>query len=380
MANYNLTGQKIKNTYGQLAQVSGSTLVDGLGNETQIATGSIVSFDTEVSRSAAAAGFGGGGTIDTSSLVQNTTFNAYTSSNDSKVDSLTAATSSYLTSLPSGIVSGAAQLPEIGQNTTDIASLTAQTSSYLTSLPSGVVSGSSQVDLSLATGTAANATSASYAVTASHALNAGAAFPFTGSAGIQGNLDMNSGGKLTITDWTGSLNATSILIGQTFNDVSRVNTAGDRNVQIGYYSRIVESSTRNNCVVIGADAEVAQNSVSIGQGAVALVDSGLALGYQSKVYGNSGIAIGANLNGTVNNGILIGNGVTDHKINIGGAFILGLQGTDVSSIESQYFALTTPLITNQGVNGYADDTAAKAAGLPVGGIYHTSGSLKIVVA
>ena len=183
MANFNLTGQKIKNTYGQVVQVDDSNkLVDGLGVEKQILTSSVVNFDTEVSRSAADAGFGGGGTFDTSSLVQNSTFNAYTSSNDSavsgldtRVDSLTAATSSYLTSLPSGvvsgssqisyngitnvpvgIVSGAAQLPQIGTNqtnittntsdittntsdittnTSDITTLTAETSSYLTSVP-----------------------------------------------------------------------------------------------------------------------------------------------------------------------------------------------------------------------------------------------------
>ena len=133
MANYNLAGQKIKDTYQQVAQVSGSTLVDGSGVATPIATSSIVSFNTEVSRSAAAAGFGAG-TVDTSSLTPLSTFYAYTGSNDSVVDALVAATSSYLTSLPSGVVSSSAQ-----------------------------------VDLSLATGTAANATSASYAGNASTA-------------------------------------------------------------------------------------------------------------------------------------------------------------------------------------------------------------------
>ena len=54
MANFNLTGQKIKNTYGQVAQVNDDNkLVDGLGNEKVIVTSSISNFDTEVSRSAA---------------------------------------------------------------------------------------------------------------------------------------------------------------------------------------------------------------------------------------------------------------------------------------------------------------------------------------
>jgi hypothetical protein len=62
MANYNLTSQQLKDTYEQLAQVNDSNvLVDGLGVASPIVTASIINFPTEVSRSAAAAGFGQGG-------------------------------------------------------------------------------------------------------------------------------------------------------------------------------------------------------------------------------------------------------------------------------------------------------------------------------
>ena len=309
MANYNLTGQKIKNTYDQLAQVSASLLVDGLGSATTISASNIQNFDTEVSKSAASSGFGEGG----GGGVSEGTFNAYTSSNDTKVDALIAATSSYLTEVPSGtvsssaqvsysgitdvpsgIVSGAAQLPQIGTNQTDIATLTSATSSYLTSLPSGVVSGSSQIDLGSATGTAANATSASYAITASYAENAGGgeAFPFTGSAGISGSINMNSNGEIQISNYTGSIHETSILIGQEI-DPSRVNAPGDRNVQIGHYSRIVDSSTRSNVVVIGSDAEAAQGTTVIGQNARSLTDSGVAIGRAAEANDNFTITIGA---------------------------------------------------------------------------------------
>ena len=106
MANYNLTGQKIKDTYGQLAQVSSSLLVDGLGSTTQISTSSIQSFDTEVSKSAAAAGF----SVNTASFVDIYTYSDYVTANDGKVNALIDATSSYLTSLPSGTVSSSAQV------------------------------------------------------------------------------------------------------------------------------------------------------------------------------------------------------------------------------------------------------------------------------
>ena len=131
MANYNLTSQQIKDTYEQLTQISGSVLVDG--------TGSAVN-SLEVSASYATSALTAsyalnaeGVSVDTGSLLvtasaalnvitftkgDNSTFNVtvdtgsgagggglnpsefytYTASNDARVDSLTAATSSYLTS------------------------------------------------------------------------------------------------------------------------------------------------------------------------------------------------------------------------------------------------------------------------------------------
>jgi hypothetical protein len=152
MANYNLTGQKIKDTYPQLAQVNDSNLlVDGLGVVSPILTSSIINFPTEVSRSAAAAGFGGGG------------------------------------SLPSGVVSSSAQVVYSG----------------ITGVPSGIVSSSAQVNLSLATGTAANATSASFATTASFAANVTIptlqAVTNVGSSSSNNILMTNPNGNQTIT-------------------------------------------------------------------------------------------------------------------------------------------------------------------------------------
>ena len=67
---------------------------------------------------------------DVSNKLDVSTFNSYTSSNDSKVDSLTSATSSYLTSADTGSFV-----------------LNSQTGSFLTELPSGVISGSSQITI-----------------------------------------------------------------------------------------------------------------------------------------------------------------------------------------------------------------------------------------
>jgi len=67
---------------------------------------------------------GGGESTDISAL------NTFTASIETEVDSLTSATSSYLTSVPSGTVSGSQQITDLG---------------FIDSVPSGTVSGSTQI-------------------------------------------------------------------------------------------------------------------------------------------------------------------------------------------------------------------------------------------
>ena len=135
---FNLTSQQIKDTYEQLAQVSASLLVNGTGSLSPILTSSIINFPTEVSRSAAAAGFGAGG----GGGVSEATFTAYTSSNDSKVNSLTSATSSYALKtaisgafvLPSGVVSSSTQVIQNIDGQTITPSMVSQSSGFMRSV------------------------------------------------------------------------------------------------------------------------------------------------------------------------------------------------------------------------------------------------------
>jgi trimeric autotransporter adhesin len=339
MANYNLTGQKIKNTYGQLAQVNDSNLlVDGLGVASPIVTSSIINFSTEVSRSAADAGFGGGSsdwteiTNKPSGLVSSSAQVSYAGLsnipsgivsgaaqlpqigiNTSDISTLTAQTSSYLTSLPSGIVSGAAQLPQIGTNQTDISTLTAQTSSYLTSLPSGTISGSSQVDLSLASGTALTATSASYALTASY-LEGG--IPEAGLVAGVGSYSMKSSNALT--EFTSSANGIkSIAFG------NNANAPGAGGIAIGIDSR---ASGNQTSVAIGEGADSAGN------------DGAIAIGLTATAYGASNIAIGkgAGVTDVLDATICIGKDTEpsdSYGIAIGGGTHGGYQGVGIG-----YFA------------------------------------------
>lgn len=138
---FNLTNERIQDTYPQLLQISGSTIVDGTGSVAPIL---ITSASYAVTASFA---LNGGGTdIDTGSLVTTSSFNAYTSSNDAKVDSLTSATSSYLTSADiTGKLDTSTFNSYTSSNDSKVDALIAATSSYLTSLPSGVISSSAQI-------------------------------------------------------------------------------------------------------------------------------------------------------------------------------------------------------------------------------------------
>jgi len=165
---FNLTNEQIQNTYQQLVQVSGSTLLDG--------TGSVIAFSVPTASYAITASYalngGGGATVDTGSLMvtasaalnvvtftkgDGTTFNvtvntgstdisgkldtsvfvAYTSSNDLAVAAklATSTFTSYSSSMSTRLTS----------DETSINALNAATSSYLTSIPSGVVSSSAQI-------------------------------------------------------------------------------------------------------------------------------------------------------------------------------------------------------------------------------------------
>ena len=179
----------ISATSSYLTSETDSQTLSIVGNELSISNGNTVTIPT-------------GSTIDTSSFVTNdqtgsfltdlpsgvvsssaqititeaqitdlthtdiTALNNFSGSIQSEVDSLTAATSSYLTELPSGVVSSSAQITiteaQISDLThTDISSLntftgsiqsevdslTAATSSYLTDLPSGIISSSAQITI-----------------------------------------------------------------------------------------------------------------------------------------------------------------------------------------------------------------------------------------
>ena len=138
-----LTNQYVSGSYQGLIKLTDSSqgvtsdlqrLEDGLGNDLPI---QISSTEAEITGSFYGDGSGLTGiTFDTSSIdaridskLDSSSFENYSSSNDSKVNSLINATGSYLTDLPDGLVSGSSQISYTG----------------LSDIPNGIVSGSGQI-------------------------------------------------------------------------------------------------------------------------------------------------------------------------------------------------------------------------------------------
>ena len=213
MANFNLTTQEIKDTYEQLAQVSASLLVDGTGSLTPILTSSITNFPTEVSRSAAAAGFGSG------------------------------------TTLPSGVISSSAQVIYSG----------------ITGVPSGILSSSTQIATDISG--AFTSTSASLAANITTKLDTSTFTSYSSSVSTrlttdEGNISTNTSNISTQTSRVDSLvSATSSYAVKSSNNTftgtqTFANIAVSGTASIAYLEQVTGSA-----VVIGEEFIILNTSV-----------------------------------------------------------------------------------------------------------------------
>ena len=149
----------------------------------------------------------------------------------------------------------------------------------------------------------------------------------------------------------------------------------------------VPSAPRPDYIAIGQDIFIAQNSIAIGKNTNAQSDKAVVIGYDavarsnfSVVLGNSAFAnnykdgqivIGQNATGDGINAVTIGQGATTSAT---GAVALGVgvSGDTVNTTTVNLLQIAAYASMN-----YADDTAAAAGGIPLGGVYHTTGALKI---
>lgn len=147
--------------------------------------------------------------------------------------------------------------------------------------------------------------------------------------------------------------------------------SSDEQIVIGYGAR-GESNAGGICIgrdvdngglngiSIGRQADASNNAISAGYQAVASGNESAAFGYSADATAGSSVALGDRALANLTESVAIGSQVTS----------LWASGTTVNQIAFKNYA---------NIN-FADDTAAATGGVPLGGVYHTSGALKIRIA
>jgi len=170
---------------------------------------------------------------------------------------------------------------------------------------------------------------------------------------IGNGADANSAKNIAIgTGNAGSSNM--IIIGDSTGPVYASNT-----VAIGN-NMPTDLAFRGDSVSVGNEIYPSYGGVYIGNDAKHITGGNtfcVAIGRSATTSGDQSISLGAQTLSLANNSVAIGYGVTASTANT--VTIKKLQMLDYGSL------------------GYADDAAASTGGIPLGGVYHTAGILKI---
>ena len=117
------------------------------------------------------------------------------------------------------------------------------------------------------------------------------------------------------------------------------------------------SNSGLNGTVMGRSASAANNAIGLGYQTVASGNESVALGYSADATAAGAVALGDRALANIGNAVAIGSQVTS----------LWGNGTTVNQLA----------VANYANLNFADDSAASTGGVPLGGIYHTAGALKI---
>lgn len=137
-------------------------------------------------------------------------------------------------------------------------------------------------------------------------------------------------------------------------------------------------------IAIGTDVRITRDTgIAIGKNLQQSTSTNdfyrpVVLGFNSNVRGGDSIGIGSNVEVTgtgTNHKIAIGNGAQVSDVNGGVAIGEGVVCSTANTVTIKRLQMLDYATLN-----FADDTAAAAGGIPLGGVYHTSGALKIRIA
>lgn len=140
--------------------------------------------------------------------------------------------------------------------------------------------------------------------------------------------------------------------------IGQGNVTGTNSTTVGQYAR-----TGNSSIAMGDNANNIytgkNNAVSLGAIANAETNS-VAVGHATRALGQNSVAIGKSSESNAYGAVALGDGVIAATADTLSVKLLQIQ--------------------NYATMNFADDTAAATAGIPLGGVYHTSGALKIRIA
>ena len=155
----------------------------------------------------------------------------------------------------------------------------------------------------------------------------------------------------------------SIAIGENAKCTS---TLGPDTIAIGTNAEAKDASA----IAIGENSEAGANAMAIGYGANG-ASQGIAFGLSANVTALRGISIGGSSDAIATNAIALG--YTAQATAVGSVAL----GANVTAATVDTATVNLLQIAGYASMNYADDTAAAAGGIPLGGVYHTSGALKI---
>jgi hypothetical protein len=190
-------------------------------------------------------------------------------------------------------------------------------------------------------------------------------------------------------------------------------TSAEKSLALGYSSNAsalnstaigrLANATGNNSVAIGNADATAVNAYALGEGANASNTNTTAIGVAANATGDESIALGVSSQASGENSTIVGRRGTAsgaRSISIGslteataadtiaiGASAQATTGSaialganiiaNVPSYTTTRFLQLLNVSSSMGAFGFVDDTAAASGGVPLGGIYHLSGSIKI---
>lgn len=212
--------------------------------------------------------------------------------------------------------------------------------------------------------------------------------------GAQSKVDASFGGNVVIgKDATQTGGEQGIVIGYqaTMSKAGisiGANTDNNSGQGIAIGNNAATGSLDESCA-IGFDASSTGNagSLAVGRNSSAsglngsafgrnssATNSGIAAGYNAVASGNEGVAIGANTDATASESTALGYAA---QATAQGAVAIGNSVT-ASTVDTTTLKLLQ--IANYASINFADDAAAATGGIPLGGVYHTAGALKIRIA